>query len=215
MKNEIRISRLVAPIAACLLMANTAVAHEAGKATTDSYVGQKGGHYITDSSGNCVRTSSFNKGDMTVDCGAAPAPMKETKAPPPPPPPPPPPAMPVYETVTLSAGALFDFDSDAIKAGGRQQLDEVASKIDRTAQVTNVKVVGHTDSVGPAEYNQQLSMRRATAVRDYLASKGVASNLMTVTGMGETSPVADNKTKAGRAQNRRVEVSIGVKRQKR
>jgi OOP family OmpA-OmpF porin len=214
MKNDIRISKLVAPIAACLLMANTAVAHEAGTAN-DSYVGQSGGHYITDSSGNCVRTGSWKKEDMTVDCGAAPPPPKEAKAPPPPPPPPPPPAMPVYETVTLSAGALFDFNSDVIKPEGQQQLDEVASKIDRTAQVMDVKVVGHTDSVGPAEYNQQLSLRRATQVRDYLASKGVASNLMTVTGMGETSPVADNKTKAGRAQNRRVEVSIGVKRQKR
>jgi len=213
MKNEIGISRLVAPIAACLLMANTAIAHEAGKAN-ESYVGQSGGHYITDSSGNCVRTGSYNKTDMTVDCGAAPPPVKETKAPPPPPPAPPP-AMPVYETVTLSAGALFDFNKDVIKPEGKQQLDDVARKIDKTAQVTNVKIIGHTDSVGPAEYNQQLSVRRATQVRDYLASKGIASSLMTVSGMGETSPVADNSTRAGRAQNRRVDVSIGVKRQKR
>jgi OOP family OmpA-OmpF porin len=91
----------------------------------------------------------------------------------------------------------------------------VASKIGKTAQVTNVKIIGHTDSVGPAEYNQQLSVRRATQVRDYLASKGIASSLMTVSGMGETSPVADNSTRAGRAQNRRVDVSIGVKQQKR
>ncbi|MGB5305611.1 MAG: OmpA family protein [Gammaproteobacteria bacterium] len=214
MKNEIGISRLVAPIAACLLMANTAIAHESGKAN-NSYVGQSGGHYITDGSGNCVRTGSYNKADMTVDCGAAPPPVKETKAPPPPPPPAPPPAMPVYETVTLSAGALFDFNKDVIKPEGKQHLDDVARKIDKTAQVTNVKIIGHTDSVGPAEYNQQLSVRRATQVRDYLASKGIASSLMTVSGMGETSPVADNSTRAGRAQNRRVDVSIGVKQQKR
>ncbi len=55
-------------------------------------------------------------------------------------------------------------------------------------------------------------MRRATTVRDYLASKGVATSLMSVSGMGESSPVASNATKEGRAQNRRVEVSIGVQR---
>ena len=56
-------------------------------------------------------------------------------------------------------------------------------------------------------------MRRATTVRDYLASKGVDSGMMSVSGMGESSPVADNSTAAGRTANRRVEVSIGVSQQ--
>jgi OOP family OmpA-OmpF porin len=143
---------------------------------------------------------------MTVDCGAEP--MVEAKAPPPPPPPPP--AEPVYETVTLKAGALFDLNKSTLKPAGMQELDALASKIGGTARVSNVKIVGHTDSTGTESYNQQLSVRRATAVRDYLVSKGVDPNLMSVSGMGESAPVADNRTSAGRAQNRRVEVSIGV-----
>jgi OOP family OmpA-OmpF porin len=207
MKNNLRIGGVMTSIAAGILLSGTALAHEAGKAN-DSYVGDAGGHYITDSSGNCVRTGSWKASDQTVDCGAAP--KVEAKKAPPPPPPAPPPAKPVYENVSLAAGALFDFNKDSLKPAGKQQLDELAGKIGGTARVTDVKIVGHTDSVGPEAYNQQLSVRRATTVRDYLASKGVDRNLMSVSGMGESSPVADNSTKAGRAKNRRVDVMIGV-----
>lgn len=206
MKNNLRIGGVMTSIAAGILLSGTALAHEAGKAN-DSYVGGAGGHYITDSSGNCVRTGSWKAGDQTVDCGAAPK-VEAKKAPPPPPAPPP--AKPVYENVSLAAGALFDFNKDTLKPAGKQQLDDLASKIGGTARVTDVKIVGHTDSVGPEAYNQQLSVRRATTVRDYLATKGVDRNIMSVSGMGESSPVADNSTKAGRAKNRRVDVMIGV-----
>lgn len=208
MKNNLRIGGAITSVVAGILLSSSALAHQADKAN-DSYVGNvgSGGQYITDSSGNCVRTGSWKAEDMTVDCGAAP--KAEAKAPPPPPPPAPP-AEPSYETVTLSAGALFDFDSDNIKPAGKAQLDDVASKIGGTARVSDIKIVGHTDSVGAEAYNQQLSVRRATAVRDYLAGKGVDTGIMSVSGMGESSPVADNSTEAGRAKNRRVDVSIGV-----
>ena len=91
-------------------------------------------------------------------------------------------------------------------------LLELANKINRDDRVVDVKIVGHTDSDGTEAYNQALSVRRATSVRDYLATKGVNPSLMSVSGMGESQPVASNKTREGRAQNRRVEVSIGVKR---
>jgi OOP family OmpA-OmpF porin len=211
MKNKFRIGGVITSIAAGILLSSTALAHEAGKAN-DGYVGNaaSGNQVITDSSGDCVRTGAWKEGDMTVDCGAAP--KVEAKAPPPPPPAPP--AEPVYETVSLSAAALFDFNKDNLKMEGMTQLDEVASKIGTTARVTDVKIVGHTDSVGPEAYNQQLSVRRATTVRDYLATKGVDRNLMSISGMGESSPIADNSTKAGRAENRRVEVMIGVTQRK-
>lgn len=210
MKNNLRIGGVMTSIAAGILLSGTVLAHEAGKAN-DSYVGNaaSGGQYITDSSGDCVRTGSWKAGDQTVDCGAAPK-VEAKKAPPPPPAPP---AEPVYEKVSLAAGALFDFNKDSLKPEGKQQLDELASKIGGTARVTDVKVIGHTDSVGPEAYNQQLSVRRATTVRDYLATKGVDRNMMSVSGMGESSPVADNSTKAGRAMNRRVDVKIGVTQQ--
>ncbi len=211
MKNNCKTGGVITFVAAGILFAGTAIAHQAGKAN-DSYVGNagSGGQYITDSSGNCVRTGSWKAEDMTVDCGAEP--VVEAKAPPPPPPPAPPPA-PKYETVSLAAGALFDTNKSNLKADGKAQLDDVASKISGTARVTDIKIVGHTDSMGTEEYNQQLSVRRATTVRDYLASKGVSTSLMSISGMGESSPVADNSTKAGRAMNRRVEVKIGVTKQ--
>ena len=205
MKNDYRFGGFVASIAAGLLFANTAIAHEAGIAN-DSYVGAAGGggHYITDSSGNCVRTGSWVVEDMTVDCGAEP--VAEA------PPAPPPPAAPTYESMNLNASALFDFDKATLKPEGKASLDAVGDKIQsKGATVVDVDVIGHTDSIGTEEYNQQLSLRRATSVKDYIVSKGVDASIIDVSGKGESQPVADNSTKEGRAQNRRVEVRIGVK----
>jgi len=206
MKNKIRIGGVITSIAAAVIFSSAALAHDAGKAN-DSYVGSAGtgGHHITDSYGNCVRTGSWKEADKTVDCGGA-APVVEAKAPPPPAPKP---ADPVYETMTLSAGALFDTNSADIKPAGKSELDDVASKIG-TAKVSDIIIVGHTDSIGKESYNQQLSVRRAASVRDYLGGKGVSDSLMSISGKGESQPVASNATREGRAQNRRVEVSIGV-----
>jgi len=211
MKN-LSLNVLMAAVASSALMANIAVAHEGGKAGAGN-LGDSSKHIVTDSSGNCVRTSSWSKETAVKACDPElfPEPVAEVVAPPPVAPAPPPVA---YETVTLSAGALFDFDSASLKAEGKQQLDDVASKITSNGKVESVSIVGHTDSTGPESYNQQLSLRRATSVRDYLASHGVDSSMMSISGMGESSPVADNSTRAGRAQNRRVEVTIGVTRQK-
>jgi OOP family OmpA-OmpF porin len=68
-----------------------------------------------------------------------------------------------------------------------------------------VTVIGHTDSTGPDDYNMKLSVRRARAAADYLESLGIDS--ITVKGMGETQPIASNKTREGRSQNRRIEIT--------
>jgi len=68
--------------------------------------------------------------------------------------------------------------------------------------------VGHTDSVGSEAYNQKLSVRRAEAVKAYIVSKGVEASRVYTEGKGEAQPVADNKTSAGRAKNRRVEIEV-------
>ena len=114
--------------------------------------------------------------------------------------------------MNLNASALFDFDKATLKPEGKASLDAVGDKIQsKGATVVDVDVIGHTDSIGSEEYNQQLSLRRATSVKDYIVSKGVDASIIDVSGKGESQPVADNSTKEGRAQNRRVEVRIGVK----
>ncbi len=214
MKNKLQISGILTAFAAGIFFTSAAIAHEAGKAG-DSYVGSSHHHYIIDSSGNCVRTGSWKKGDQTVDCGAEP--VVEAKKAPPPPPPPAPPAEPVYEKTTLSAGTLFDFDSATLKPEGQQALEAVAERIrSKGASVVDIDIIGHTDSVGAEVYNQQLSVRRAAAVRNHIVSNypKIDASIIDVSGKGESSPVADNSTAEGRAKNRRVEVNVGVKVQK-
>ena len=71
-----------------------------------------------------------------------------------------------------------------------------------------VSLSGHTDSIGSDKYNLGLSERRVTAVREYVVKKGVDGSRITGQGFGESKPIADNKTKEGRAKNRRVEVKV-------
>ena len=78
----------------------------------------------------------------------------------------------------------------------------------RGANIQKITVVGHTDSKGSDAYNQKLSERRASTVANYLAENGVPSQLIEAYGQGEKNPVATNKTAEGRAQNRRVEVTV-------
>jgi OOP family OmpA-OmpF porin len=120
----------------------------------------------------------------------------------------------VSQKITLGADALFDFDKAVVKAEGRRQLDEVATGLG-SVQIQAILAVGHTDSIGSNAYNQKLSMRRAEAVKTYLVGKGVPSERISIDGKGETQPIADNKTKEGRALNRRVEVEITGTRQSR
>jgi len=71
-----------------------------------------------------------------------------------------------------------------------------------------VIAIGHTDSIGSDAYNQKLSVRRAESVKAYMVSKGIAANRIYTEGKGEKQPVASNKTKDGRAKNRRVEIEV-------
>lgn len=127
------------------------------------------------------------------------------------PPPPPavaeaPPPVPTKEKIVLR-GVHFDFNKANIRADAKPILDQAAAALKEQSSV-DVTVEGHTDNIGSDAYNQKLSVRRAEAVRDYLAGQGVATSRMTVVGKGESAPVASNDTEDGRAQNRRVELLV-------
>ncbi|WPB57890.1 outer membrane protein OmpA [Xylophilus sp. GOD-11R] len=109
--------------------------------------------------------------------------------------------------VTFAADAFFDFDKSVLKPEGKAKLDELVTKT-KDINLEVIIAVGHTDSVGSDAYNQKLSVRRAEAVKAYLVSKGIEKNRVYTEGKGEKQPVADNKTAAGRAKNRRVEIEV-------
>ena len=140
-----------------------------------------------------------------------PAPAPAPVAPKPPAPAPAAPAAPVSEKVTYAADAFFDFDKSVVKKEAKAKLDDLVGKTGAIA-LEVIIAVGHTDSVGSDAYNQKLSVRRAEAIKAYLVSKGIEKNRIYTEGKGEKQPVADNKTSAGRAKNRRVEVeAVGTR----
>lgn len=107
----------------------------------------------------------------------------------------------------ISAGALFDTGSDVIKPAAYPELQEVVDWMNEHPGV-GIQVDGHTDNVGGKDYNINLSIRRAQSVKNFLVSRGVRPSLISINGYGYSRPVADNSTKEGRQQNRRVEVRV-------
>lgn len=102
----------------------------------------------------------------------------------------------------------FGFDKAQLDSRARSRLDDVVKVVNSDPRIRRVVVTGHTDSVGPEGYNQKLSERRAQAVKRYLVSQGVSADMVVTRGRGESSPVADNDTEAGRSRNRRAEVDF-------
>jgi len=180
---------------------------------------------VKDPFGLCWRTGYWTPAMATTECDpdlvpkkAAPAPApaaapKPMAAPAPKAAPKPAP-KPVKEKVTMAADTHFDFDKAVIKPEGKARLDDLVGKL-KAVNLEVVIAIGHTDSIGSKAYNQKLSVRRANAVKAYLVSKGIAANRIYTEGKGETQPIADNKTKEGRAKNRRVEIEVVGTRQSR
>lgn len=114
---------------------------------------------------------------------------------------------PTSTKVVLNADTFFDFDKSTIKPEGRQVLDQVVQQAN-SINLETLIATGHTDSIGTDAYNLKLSQRRANAVKAYLVQKGMDPNRIYVEGKGEAQPIASNKTREGRAKNRRVEIEI-------
>ena len=102
----------------------------------------------------------------------------------------------------------FEFDSSKLTEASYSTLDQIANILKSNPTWGTLVVKGNTDSTGPEGYNQTLSEARANSVKKYLASKGVSESVMSSVGFGESKPIADNATAAGRQANRRVEFEI-------
>lgn len=109
--------------------------------------------------------------------------------------------------ITMTNQTAFDTGSAEIKPSFRATMDRLAEVVVRYGK-TSLTIVGHTDSEGTTQFNQELSRKRAQAVADYFRSKNVNPARLEAIGKGETEPVASNKSEAGRQANRRVEIFV-------
>jgi outer membrane protein OmpA-like peptidoglycan-associated protein len=110
--------------------------------------------------------------------------------------------------ITLSGSVLFSSAKWDLSPGAQLKLNGVADALIKVDPLSKMVVEGHTDSQGGAAYNQDLSQHRAQAVRDYLVTRGIASDRITAQGFGPSRSVADNSSTEGRANNRRVEIVV-------
>jgi OOP family OmpA-OmpF porin len=124
-------------------------------------------------------------------------------------------AVVVVETVVVKEETIvvrdvhFEFNSAKLTAADKDKLNVIAARLKKDAANAQLKVTGYTDSVGSDAYNLKLSKERAQSVVEYLIASGIPRNqFASVTGAGESSPVASNQTPEGRAQNRRTEIQI-------
>ncbi|MHA7683962.1 OmpA family protein [Cupriavidus sp. PET2-C1] len=109
----------------------------------------------------------------------------------------------------LSEKVLFGLDEDVISADRQEAVQRIGLAL-LAAGIDHVRLDGHTDDSGPAEYNQQLSVRRAEAVAKVFATTGFRAENIQVRGLGKSKPVEDNRTAASRAENRRVAIVVTI-----
>jgi OmpA-OmpF porin, OOP family len=225
MKKLNKVAMLVASAALAAPIASMAAAHGGMAKSVDNWRSTDGTVWKNGTNELCWRDTGWTPATAVADCDGAikPAPPAPPPvavppaaprmapaapvAPPPPPPPPPAPPKPTSEKVTYAADAFFDFDKATLKPEAKAKMDDLVSKTSGI-NLEVVIAVGHTDATGASAYNQRLSTARANAVKDYLVSKGIEKNRVYTEGKGEGQPVADNRTREGRAKNRRVEIEV-------
>ncbi|SFW72331.1 MULTISPECIES: OmpA family protein [Pseudomonas] len=118
-------------------------------------------------------------------------------------------AVVVKEETIVIRDVHFEFNKATLTPADKDVLSTVATRLKQETSTAQLRVTGHTDSVGSDAYNQKLSEKRANSVVQYLVENGVPrASFVSVSGAGESQPVADNKTADGRAMNRRTEIKI-------
>ena len=207
---------VIAPLAA-LLLGGVALAHDVAlegpievPEGSDAYVNADG-MAVRTGGGECLRLGGFSEEKQVDACEGieevAEAPEAALE---PAPPPEPVEAEPIVTTATLGGEALFDTDSAELIAASEQALADLLVQLESYQEISDIEVVGHTDSRGAEAYNQQLSERRAQSVQAFLQA-AYPDVEITARGEGETNPVATNTTPEGRQLNRRVEIQVTAK----
>ncbi|UZE02259.1 OmpA family protein [Pseudomonas mediterranea] len=158
--------------------------------------GDEDGDGVPDSRDKCPGTPKGVQVDADGCPPPAPAPMAEE------------PVVVKEETIVVR-DVHFEFNKSTLTAADKEVLSGVATRLKQESSTAQLRVTGHTDSVGSNAYNQRLSEKRANSVVQYLVESGVPrASFVSVAGAGESQPVADNKTADGRAMNRRTEIKI-------
>ncbi|MCP4410111.1 MAG: OmpA family protein [Gammaproteobacteria bacterium] len=191
----------LAGVLSCALLAVGSV-NAQGRGSAQGYVTDSGGNIVRSGTGDCVHSSSWKPEMATVvgcDGVTLDAQVEVIKGA----------ASGMLATVLIPAAALFSFDSDEFSESGKQAIEEYRDTLrPELAEAYAGIIVGHTDNSGNADYNLDLSKRRAQAVSDYLVETGTPAEKLRVVGLGETDPLASNDTKEGRTENRRVEIVV-------
>lgn len=210
-KNVLMLSLVSLALVGCGTAPVESFKAKAGVEGASGYTVAGDGTMVLSGTSECVKAGSFK--EKAPGCfKEEPKPEPVVEKAPEPAPEPEPVVEPVYDTLQLGGKALFGNDSAELTGAGRTALKNLVRQLNTLHSIDEIMVVGHTDSRGDAGYNQSLSERRAMSVKSYLESAGVEGTV-SASGMGETQPVASNKTREGRAQNRRVEVHVkGTKR---
>jgi OOP family OmpA-OmpF porin len=192
----------------------------------DAYWKDSSGKTVRDGSGQCVRAGFFTPELASPDCDAGPIARTASSGPlsasaPSAPSQPSasaattsatpsgsiPQVIPAPQKVTYRADSFFEFDQALLNSAGQRALRDLVTN-SKGITLEQILVEGHTDSIGPRDYNQKLSEKRAQAVKSFLVSEGLPANKIRAEGEGELQPVATNTTKEGRAQNRRVTIEV-------
>jgi OmpA-OmpF porin, OOP family len=201
-------------IAATAVMAASAMAQSvpaSRQAVNDNWVNGTGEYvWMNGTNELCWRDAFWTPATANAKCDGA----LVVQAPVPPTPVPPPAPVISSQKITYQADTLFDFDKAILKPGGKEKMDDLASKIG-SLNLEVVVATGYTDRIGSDKYNDRLSLRRAQAVKAYLVSKGIEANRIYTEGKGKRNPVTTGCNQKNRkaliaclAPDRRVEVEV-------
>jgi len=196
----------------CRLMAalgSAVIASSVGTVlASPGYVVNSEGQVVTSGFGDCVKSGAWSQDLSTPECDpdlaarleaerAAELAAVEPSIP-----------EPTLLRLSDKRNVMFQLNSATLTPTAIDELDRLLGRIGEFDEIEAIDVVGHTDSTGSESYNQSLSEQRAASVSQFLESRGVRAALLATFGEGEANPVADNKTREGRAMNRRVDILI-------